>query len=667
MKGRITRRTVLRGVAAGVGVTGVGRRAAEVAPPERHVVGTATSAGHAAAVERATAVVHEYDFGELGGAVAARLPPDAVETLRGASGVRYVERDAPAVAAQRVPWNLEVVGAPAARTEGSAGASVDVAVLDTGIDADHPDLVDNLGAGRAFVACGEGSDCSATCAEPWDDPDGHGTHVAGTIGAVANDQGVLGVAAPTLHAVKVLDCDGMGSTVDIAKGVEYVADQGWDVANLSLGTTTDSFLLADACRYAYERGVLLVAAAGNAGCADCVEYPAAYREVIAVSATTAADTLGGYSNTGPEIELAAPGGGDANGNGGIDVADEAVYSTAPGDEYEYEIGTSMAAAHVAGAAAHLLGAGLNHAESVTYSGGRLSDASYERPGGVRGHLRKSATDVGLTAAEGGAGRLDVTDAVADLAVVAVESDDGSPVRYELEVDRNLQKSTAPSASINSGDTVDGTVATGFVAGWRDGYSCNGIERFAALGDATLFVDGDPVDPTAVVSRHTLTVEAVDGGLSYEFAADGATQVDALGASINDGDAVAGGVVSGGLGPGRDSYTYTGGLRRFAATDGVVAYRDGRRVDLTAAVDRHTLVVVGTGDSVEYSLEVDADLERSGALASVNDADTVDGTTASGVVRGGRDAYEFTGDLRTFTTAGNPRVVLDGTVVDPAAY
>jgi subtilisin len=178
--------------------------------------------------------------------------------------------------------------------------------------------------------------------------------------------------------VKVFGCDGTGTVSDVAAGIEHVADQGWDVANLSFGGA-ESSTLEDAVRYAEENGVLLVGAAGNSGeCSDCVTYPAAYDEVVAVSATASDDSLASFSSTGPEVELAAP---------GVDI-----YAITCGRGYDLVSGTSMAAPHVAGAGAQVMADGTTNAQA-------------------RDTLTQTAEDVGLADNESGAGLLDVAAAL----------------------------------------------------------------------------------------------------------------------------------------------------------------------------------------------------------------------------------------------------------------
>lgn len=394
-RGGLSRRRVLRattgtaalGVAAATGAAadegsgGGGENGEGRGPPPRHVVGTEGEAATGEARRRAHSVRRVLEFGDRGSAVAGRFPAAAREALARRPDVRYVEPDGEmAAVGERLPWGVDRIDADRAHADGATGAGADVAILDTGIDSDHPDLAANLGTGRAFVPCGEtydGTACAGNgndCHETWDDDDDHGTHCAGIAGAVDDDDGVLGVAtAPTLHAVRVLGCDGVGLFSDVAAGIEYTADRGWDVASLSLGASSGSETVRDACAYATDRGTVVVAAAGNDGpCADCVAYPARYDSVIAVSATDDDDTLAGYSSTGPEVDLAAPG--------------TAIPSTVPGGIASFS-GTSMACPHVSGAA------------GLAAAAGRSGEA-------VRAALTDTAEDVSLSADEGGSGLVD---------------------------------------------------------------------------------------------------------------------------------------------------------------------------------------------------------------------------------------------------------------------
>jgi serine protease len=217
-------------------------------------------------------------------------------------------------------------------TLGDPDASV--CVIDTGVRYTHEDI-----AGPRWLG---GTDLYNGDADPWDD-NGHGTHVAGIAAAsINNAKGIAGIGNVGIRAVKVLSAGGVGPLSTVASGVRWCADNAGPrvVINMSLGSESDSAPLRDAVQYAYGGGALLAAATGNGGpCTNCVEYPAKYPEVIAVTCTTSSDTQCSYSSDGPESELAAPG-----------DAIRSLYHT-NNTAYAIGSGTSMAAPHVSGVAA----------------------------------------------------------------------------------------------------------------------------------------------------------------------------------------------------------------------------------------------------------------------------------------------------------------------------
>jgi subtilisin len=276
--------------------------------------------------------------------VIAQLTDQEVETLRKDQNVKEIEEDGlcyalgefedvghllfenqPAPQAETVPAGVSRIKASLA-WDATRGKGIKVAVLDTGIDFDHPDLAPNYRGGVSFVP----DEASAK------DFNSHGTHCAGTIAAAINGRGVVGVApAAYLYAVKVLSRTGSGAWSSLISGLEWCIANGIHIANLSLGASTAPNAVRHICDLAAQRGVLLVAAAGNTG--GPVGAPAHFDSVIAVSAIDSNNMLAGFSDHGPEIELCAP---------GVDVL-----STLPGGRHGRLSGTSMAFPHVAGAAA----------------------------------------------------------------------------------------------------------------------------------------------------------------------------------------------------------------------------------------------------------------------------------------------------------------------------
>ncbi|HEX5505220.1 MAG TPA: S8 family serine peptidase [Thermomicrobiales bacterium] len=318
---------------------------------------------------------------------AGRAVAAAALAYGGEPAVRYAEPNAIERAAALpddqfvgAQWALQTIGAPAAWDSTTGSRAIVVGILDTGIDYGHPDLAANLwslppGTGltdRRGLACavgGHGYDaltggCGANDGQdtslftPGDYRYGHGTHVAGIVGAVG-DNGV-GVAGVNWHvglmALRTLDAEGRGTAADMAEGIAFAvraraAGVNVRVLTASWGQTLFSQALLDAIEAAGRAGILVVAAAGNEDSAPGADidrapfYPASYTaaNVIAVTATDQRDSRPPFANIGARsVDLGAPGVG--------------LYSTQLGGDYQYRSGTSMAAATVAGAAALVLAA-----------------------------------------------------------------------------------------------------------------------------------------------------------------------------------------------------------------------------------------------------------------------------------------------------------------------
>ncbi len=280
----------------------------------------------------------------------------------------------------RYQWHLDQIEMQRAWPR-ATGKGVIVAVIDTGVayrDRGAFKRVPDL-AQTEFVP---GYDFVNGNAFPNDDH-GHGTHVAGTIAqSTHNGIGVAGIAyRARIMPLKVLSARGFGSVGDIAEAIRFAAKHGAKVINMSLGGARSSKVLGDAVKYAHDRGVTVVCAAGNDG-RGRVGYPAAYPGAVAVAATQFDRKTTFYSNWGKEIDVAAPGGNtrvDQNGDG---MPDGVLQNTiVPGhpdqDDYLLFMGTSMASPHVAGVAALVVESGVSKPDAVE----KVLKATAQHPAG----------------------------------------------------------------------------------------------------------------------------------------------------------------------------------------------------------------------------------------------------------------------------------------------
>jgi len=279
-------------------------------------------------------------------AVVADLPLDLVTSfakdVQASNLARYIEPNMK-YQTQFVPndpywglqWGPQKIEADYAWNTTIGDPSVLVAVIDTGIDWDHLDLAAN------YVALGY--DWVNNDTDPMDDF-GHGTHVAGILAAVLNNsEGIAGIAQVSIMAEKGFDQYGYGYEDDLANAIIHAVNQGADVLSNSWGGYGESQLIYDAIKYAFDNGVLIIASAGNEAW-DVKSYPAAYDEVVAVTATDEFDNPAWFTNFGDWVELAAP---------GVDIYSTISYIHDPRFTYPYDFlsGTSMAAPHVSGVAA----------------------------------------------------------------------------------------------------------------------------------------------------------------------------------------------------------------------------------------------------------------------------------------------------------------------------
>lgn len=323
----------------------------------------------------------------------------------------------------RHQWHLDQVQMPHAWVR-TRGRGVVVAVIDTGVlyrDHDHGRRAPDL-AGTRFAPGWDFVDGDDTP----DDEHGHGTHVAGTIAqSTHNALGVAGVAPDaTIMPIRVLDARGAGRSGNIAAAIRWAADHGADVINMSLGGGLPSRATASAITYAHDKGVVIVAAAGNTG-RGRVEYPAAHEHVIAVGAVRMDGQRAFYSSFGEALDLMAPGGDlrvDQNGDG---MPDGVVQNTMlRGNPMEHDYlgfqGTSMAAPHVAGVAALLRAEGLRDPDALErvlcesaremgprsdFGAGILqADSALSRHGGSRSLGGASGASLALLALVGGVTR-----------------------------------------------------------------------------------------------------------------------------------------------------------------------------------------------------------------------------------------------------------------------
>jgi len=431
-------------------------------------------------------------------AIAASVPEGAIEALKKNPNITNVELDSMVYALDAElddSWGVKRIGAGLVHADGNKGTDVNIAIIDSGIDYNHPDLDANYAGGYDFVNGDE---------DPMDD-NGHGTHVAGTVAAEDNGFGVVGVAPEAkLYALKVLNEEGVGYVSDVVYAIQWSTVNGIKVINMSLGGRKNIYL-EWACNLAYySDGLLLVAAAGNGG---SVIYPAAYSSVIAVSATDEYDNLASFSSTGKQVELAAP---------GVDIN-----STLPGNNYsddsgETWSGTSMASPHVAGTAALVWVANSSWSNEV-----------------VRAQLQDTADDLGAVGwdSEFGYGLVNAAEAVGVSGEEPPPSETGTmhvdSIVMSLETQnrgKNIFVNAVALVTIldDSNNLVEGATVSGTWSG------------------ATTDTDSTITDINGQVSLESDKVKKPDSGTIFTFTVDNVSKdgwIYELGANIETSDSI----------------------------------------------------------------------------------------------------------------------------------
>jgi thermitase len=396
-------------------------------------------------------------------------------------------------------WGMVKVNAPQAWEVTTGSPSVNVAILDTGVDLDHPDLADKIISNINF----SGSNTT-------DDVYGHGTHVAGIAAASTNNSiGVAGLGyASSIFNVKVLGDNGSGSYSAVANGIIWAADNGAQIINLSLGGGESSQVMEEAVNYAWNKGVVVVAAAGNKGNTTPF-YPASYANCIAAAATDSNDARANYSNYGEWVDVAAPG--------------STIASTLKNGSYGYMSGTSMASPHVAGLAALVF-----TTISDTNGDGKRNDE-------VRSRIETTCDHIGVSGI--GYGRINAAGAVGSVPVLpgkisgqVTDAADGSLISVAQVSDGTRAVLTDAAGQYAINDVPPGIYQ---VAANKEGYQSssstvtvlaggNAVANFplseipgSIVGSVTSAKDGSPVVAATVTDGTTTTT--TDGTGKYTIA------------------------------------------------------------------------------------------------------------------------------------------------------
>ncbi|MDW7727744.1 MAG: S8 family serine peptidase [Candidatus Methanoperedens sp.] len=347
-------------------------------------------------------------------AASAKVPEEKIDAMKNNPRIKYVVNNTKYEMSDEYTssWGVQYIGSQNVHNQDVNGAGINITVLDTGIDYNHPDLTGNYKGGYDFVF---------NDADPWDDnclsyyKTCHGTHVSGIIAAENNGLGIIGVAPKSnIYAAKVLDGGGFGAADMIISGIEWAMGNGSNIISMSLQSPEDNIALVEAINAAYNQGILIVAAGGNTYGGNVV-YPAAYDNVIAVTAIDQNAQRASFSPIDQKIELAAPG---VNINSTVSdcTLTPPIVCT---ENYKSLSGTSMAAPYITGVAALVY--------STDYPD--VNGDGIRNNTDVRKILQDSALDVGIAGRDNiyGYGIVDASKAVlgySTYADLSVTIDDG---------------------------------------------------------------------------------------------------------------------------------------------------------------------------------------------------------------------------------------------------
>ena len=400
-----------------------------------------------------------------------KVPSHVIETVREALShnphVEFIENNFLAEASV-IPndsyyssqWHLPKINAPSGWDITSGSESIPIAIIDSGVDPDHPDLAGKLITGYNFL--GSNTDTH--------DVLGHGTAVAGTAAAMTNNiTGVAGIACDNpIMPLVVLNSSNYASYYDISRAITYAVDHGVKVLNISIGGSSSSSTLQSAADYAWNKGALIFASAMNNN-TSTPYYPAACNHVVAVSATTSTDTKASFSSYGTWVDISAPG--------------ASIYTTKDGGGYGYWSGTSFASPLTAGLAALIWSINPSLTNTQVYD-----------------ILTQNADDLGTLGFDQyfGFGRINALKSLLAAIENAPDIDTTAPVASITSPSNNATISGVISVSISASDNVGVSKVELYING--NLYASDSSSPYTFSWDTTKYANGN----------YTLTATAYDG-------------------------------------------------------------------------------------------------------------------------------------------------------------